>query len=206
MVHISCSNWDGCGMFPQHKGPKSATIAAWNTRARLSSTVATGVRVKPLEWEHTPGQEGKRYEQWRSSPIIGDYFIHKIKKSVFKWFTRAGGDEHTCPTLEAAKAAAQSDFASRILSSIDTAGPAGVVDAGWLRDTAMNVMLATEVDEAVRILFSAIGGEAEPVADLSEELISALEELRSINGDDAIDSRLGRIFDLRSALRKRHAK
>lgn len=43
-----------------------------------------------------------------------------------------------------------------------------VSDAEWTRDTAMNVMLATEVDEAVRILSSALSRRFLDTADAVE--------------------------------------
>jgi len=46
VVHISCTDWKGCGMFPQHKGPAAETYAAWNRRA---PTTAEASLVKARE-------------------------------------------------------------------------------------------------------------------------------------------------------------
>lgn len=47
----------------------------------------------------------------------------------------------------------------RILSAIEAPATVSEVTEDWIRDTAMNVMLATEVEEAIRILTTALKGD-----------------------------------------------
>jgi hypothetical protein len=49
--------------------------------------------------------------------------------------------------------------------------PVSEITAEWIRDTAMNVMLATEVDEAVRILTAAMG-----VSAITEEMVERIAQ------------------------------
>jgi hypothetical protein len=44
-------------------------------------------------------------------------------------------------------------------SAIEAPAAASEVTEDWIRDTAMNVMLATEVEEAIRILTAALKGD-----------------------------------------------
>lgn len=85
----------------------------WNRRhdAAVSAARKEGVRVKALEW-------GSR---WSARSSIGDlYEMHQLSTnviSVVKNGTALSGWE---TTVSAAKAAAQADYESRILSALET--------------------------------------------------------------------------------------
>lgn len=120
------------------------------------------VRVNTLKWE------GVLASTPFCSYSVGDYGDDapnwRWVRSEYPYGERS---DDGYPTEAEAKAAAQADYERRILSALEptpikeTAEPAvpadvqGITDE-WIRDTAMNVMLATEVEEAIRTLTAAL--------------------------------------------------
>lgn len=95
-------------------------------RARTAQTV--GVRVKPLEWEADPYNEGD-YQFWRAK--AGEY-IYEVGCDRTYWWQEDGA-ANICaidgfPSGDAAKAAAQADYEQRIRSQV-VAAPITVQDA-----------------------------------------------------------------------------
>lgn len=74
--------------------------------------------VKALEWTQT------HETTWAADTIIGWFHIDRRqapgKDSIFYW-KRSGENLKPCDTLEAAKAAAQSDYEARIMAAIEPA-------------------------------------------------------------------------------------
>lgn len=85
-------------------------------------------------------------------------------KAVTAWNRRAALDTRAMPEAEALNG--------------------GVSGEEWLRNTAMNVMLATEVEEAERILASALSASpppAEPAAPLPQSVVTEENRQRAID-------------------------
>ena len=102
----------------------------WNAAAALRARTAqpVGVRVKPLEWEADPYNEGD-YQFWRAK--AGEY-IYEVGCDRTYWWQEDGA-ANICaidgfPSGDAAKAAAQADHDQRIRSQI-IAAPITVQDA-----------------------------------------------------------------------------
>jgi hypothetical protein len=92
----------------------------------VSAPVA--VRVKPLEWEEEPDRD-PNYPKWTADTGMGKhYFVFKAWwGSQQKWgFAGVDGFYHT---KDAAKAAAQADYAARIMAAIDAPDVAELVEA-----------------------------------------------------------------------------
>lgn len=72
--------------------------------------------IKPLEWEyrHIPH---RTYPQWKAETIVGRYVVVDTAKTV-EWYLDGKTQVHDTSSVEAAKAAAQSDFESRIRSCL----------------------------------------------------------------------------------------
>ncbi|ASQ10188.1 hypothetical protein CDO22_17960 [Sinorhizobium meliloti] len=72
--------------------------------------------IKPLEWEyrHIPH---RTYPQWKAETIVGRYVVVDTAKTV-EWYLDGKTQVHDTSSIEAAKAAAQSDYASRIRSCL----------------------------------------------------------------------------------------
>jgi hypothetical protein len=86
------------------------------------------VRVKPLEWEEEPDRD-PNYPKWTADTGMGKhYFVFKAWwGSQQKWgFAGVDGFYHT---KDEAKAAAQSDYAARIMAAIDAPDVAELVEA-----------------------------------------------------------------------------
>lgn len=79
----------------------------WLRELTAALPFITGVTVKKLEWK----QEDTSY--WRASTSCGSYGVNKMDEGYFEM----DGDIYA--DLEAAKAAAQADYAARILSAIE---------------------------------------------------------------------------------------
>ena len=96
-------------------------------RAALPAVSApVAVRVKPLEWkEHHDGNHRKGEVFSTRSPVsFAPIAAHKKHDG---WWLNV--DCKTYPTLEAAKAAAQADYAARIMAAIDVVDVAELVEA-----------------------------------------------------------------------------
>lgn len=85
--------------------------------AVLRALKASGIRVKPLEWE-----ESLR-DRWIGTPVtkLGDlaFWIFRHHDGTFKRATKDGWQYKS--TIEAAKAAAQADYEARIIAALDVA-------------------------------------------------------------------------------------
>jgi hypothetical protein len=86
----------------------------------VQELVARGMRVKPLEWvKHL------RSAAWRCDTLIGTYKVFGIKPPV-SWDFDGFDDEgislttsKVAQSVEAAKSAAQDDYAARIAAQIE---------------------------------------------------------------------------------------
>lgn len=85
------------------------------------------VKVKPLEWEDFPGR-GAKTAAW----LQAHYMIQKwsdgryeLSASYPGYCTDIDGTERFYLSLEAAKAAAQADYESRILAALEAVNEGG---------------------------------------------------------------------------------
>jgi hypothetical protein len=76
-----------------------------------------GLRVKPLEWSHSP-----QYDWWRADPALtANCYI--VREHEGSWLLGHRMDLTTHhPSMEAAKAAADADHASRIAAQLEGMG------------------------------------------------------------------------------------
>jgi hypothetical protein len=84
-------------------------------RAALSAAPAPEVKVKPLEWVKHPTANG-----WRAETILGTHQVWSI--NCVSWqFDGWSGDRllEKAETVDAAKAAAQADYTTRIMSALE---------------------------------------------------------------------------------------
>lgn len=129
----ACAN--GVGSFKTERGDFGLCdeAAAEITRLRAALAEKMVVKVKPLEWE-----ESLR-DRWIGTPVVklGElaFWIFRHHDGTFKRATKDGWQYF--PTLEAAKAAAQADYDSRILSAVE-AVPASQIRAEALREGYRN--------------------------------------------------------------------
>lgn len=72
--------------------------------------------VKPLVWTKHPKIDG-----WRCDTLVGTYKVFGIGPTPSWDFDSSNGEARSCvsETVEAAKAAAQSDYARRIAAALD---------------------------------------------------------------------------------------
>ncbi len=85
--------------------------------AVLRALKASGIRVKPLEWVET--QSEIPHHAWATWTGFGRWTIvlrFKSMNDADYWLFSMG-----YPTLEAAKAAAQSDYEARIIAALEVA-------------------------------------------------------------------------------------
>nr|DAE48928.1 MAG TPA: Protein of unknown function (DUF551) [Caudoviricetes sp.] len=135
-----------------------------------------GVKVKPLEWGKSSIGECDK-----AQTVVGSYFIGNPAPGSYN--VLFDNDQITalltvCPSLEAAKAAAQADYEARILSAIETVIP--VSQPSTARELALEEILR-EVDEIERKAFAWSGSaflnnelEGAEDADCKTELYSEL--------------------------------
>lgn len=137
----------------------------WNRRALPAVSAPVAVRVKPLEWEDVSDQDGGH---WRSSPVFSDcqYYLLAYPDGTWSWSTSFrtnlgyAGCQGKGLTLEAAKAAAQADYAVRIMAAIDAPDVAELVEAlRWYREVGSLARLVTREGDAGRAAISADGGQ-----------------------------------------------
>jgi len=84
--------------------------AAWNTRTPTPAPNAGAVKVKPLSWIGDA--------RWPSTSWADGYQINEQDEN--EWLlTTPKGDSITTHTLDDAKAAAQADYAARIMAALD---------------------------------------------------------------------------------------
>ena len=112
-----------------HVDFKQLAVAALQAAASLPPDTAqggegTGVRVKPLVW----GQEHSKVYRYSAPSVAGKYYI-TLRESGYVVERRDGDYQHTVgafETPELAQAAAQADYESRILSTlqVQTSAPA----------------------------------------------------------------------------------
>ncbi len=85
--------------------------------AAIASLPAQGVRLKPLVWEHTS-------DRTLDAVAIGPYYRIEVGVAgAVHWRTGYRGGWHEAISLDAAKAAAQADYESRILAALDAPAP-----------------------------------------------------------------------------------
>jgi len=80
------------------------------------------VAVRPLEWDRETPTEWQP-ETWKAGSLVGEYDIQREKDGTFSGFAPNAGTD-LFHTLEAAKAAAEADYASRIRSALIASPPA----------------------------------------------------------------------------------
>ena len=141
-----------------------------------ADALAGKVKVKPLEWE-TPSQRNNYTHIARS--IFGDYYVHVDGGRHQAWF-----EAHVKPyenaigpevgSLLCAQAAAQADYAARILAALEPA-PLTVADALTVPEVQALVVAA----RAAVARWISTDWKAPPTADTMNSLQSAL---RGIGG------------------------
>jgi hypothetical protein len=85
---------------------------------------AKGLRVKPLEWEDFDGF-GAKAQAWKQANYLITYWKSRCAFEVVASYPGYQGEaigEGFYPTIEAAKAAAEADHASRIAAMIEQEG------------------------------------------------------------------------------------
>lgn len=89
--------------------------------SRLQAPAVAEVEVKPLEWIESFTTDGRFRAH---APLVGVYVADKHPGSGTPGWVGPGPDEdwQAVETLEAAKAAAQADYAARIRSALRTGG------------------------------------------------------------------------------------
>jgi len=93
--------------------------------------------VIPLKWR--PGSYKADCGDYFAGTVLGEYSCRPLKTHWTLWFRErclddeTGGCRKRFDELEEAKAAAQADYARRILSALDLS-PAAMAAAGWVRD------------------------------------------------------------------------
>lgn len=100
------------------------------------------IKVKPLNWF-----EVARYRHGGKYTADG-YTIRYIEGFFILDFASESKTDWHCPTLEAAKAAAQADYEASILSAIEPVDPA-TIRAEALREAAERIALHVELMEAI---------------------------------------------------------
>lgn len=81
-----------------------------------------GVMVKALIWEES--NEGYAKGQWFADSIFGEYCTYLHPPTARAWLKMPGQAGDFFDTIDEAKAAAQADYAARILSALALALPA----------------------------------------------------------------------------------
>lgn len=156
---------DGTGsMHVCSKGDPGAIAYAPAALPAVSAPVA--VRVKPLEWE--PNAIGK---PWHSARCPwGDYYAQWDDETQ-AWFASLEMGDTESPillqpsdvaTIEAAKAAAQADYAARIMAAIDAPDVAELVEALRCMVNAVGdkpTMTVDQADAIARAALARIGGQ-----------------------------------------------
>ncbi len=102
-----------------HLGSPGPTSAAPMPVTSTTPTVADLVTVKPLEWEDFEGRGARARALLITSYLIARWSDGRFEISVSAPGYSTGFDgERFHPTIEAAKAAAQADYETRILAAI----------------------------------------------------------------------------------------
>ena len=136
---------------------KALTARATASEAALAAAMEGAVRVKPLAWQDFGDYGAKACAMLNSSYMImrwngrGEY---EVSVSVPGHGSAFDG-ERFHPTIEAAKAAAQSDYERRILAAIEP-NPAvqdreALIEVLTARATAAEAALAAAMEGAVRV-------------------------------------------------------
>lgn len=95
----------------EYQADAMRALTDWNRRADLAAVQPAQVRVKPLVWrdDGTNGHE--------TDHAFGFYEVYPSPEGDM--LSRDGVDSGVFPTLEAAKAAAQTDYEARILAALE---------------------------------------------------------------------------------------
>ncbi len=101
-------------------------LGANGAREFIRAIPAVQVGVKPLEWVEYEGLSG--FEVWRAFGILGRYKAQRNREKGYAILVFPNGTIAQYPSIEAAKAAAQADYGSRIRSAL-TAQPSPDVAA-----------------------------------------------------------------------------
>lgn len=114
--------------------------------------------VKPLEWSHHD-RDASNFERWFAPSMLGTYCIYHTNDG-YRWFLSSdnGHAAGLCETLDAAKAAAQADYAARILSALTTPADA---DLKADEDAAYEIGKRDGYSEAVQQIDQLTGGDGE---------------------------------------------
>jgi hypothetical protein len=94
-----------------------------------------GLRVKALEWESDP--------RWKGTLWAHGYQLND--QGGGEWLmTTPEGNDAVCSTLEAAKAAAQADYAARILAALEDTGEPALIREAEARGLERAAQIAAE--------------------------------------------------------------
>jgi hypothetical protein len=130
-----------CGVRTEGRTTRAVAIAAWNRRAyldRSSSNETVAVKVKQLEWIKRSGPDGI----WDAYTPLGPYRLDDafqmqhsggLKLILPQWRSPFHSAGEQCTSLDAGKAAAQADYATRIRSALEPspAQPPLLSEAEW---------------------------------------------------------------------------
>lgn len=97
------------------------SVARWNSRADLAPTPLSAVKVKPLVWEDFDGRGAKASAFYNANYLINLWNGRGQFEVSFSYPGHQTGydGERWHDTLEAAKAAAQADYAARIMAALE---------------------------------------------------------------------------------------
>ncbi|MBS7545073.1 hypothetical protein [Ancylobacter oerskovii] len=95
-------------------------LTEWNAQApALAAQEPGAVKVRELVWV----ERENVHPQYISHTVVGDYCIARTKGGEWEWWLTTCRGKCVVRTLDAAKAATQSDHTRRILSEIEVAPP-----------------------------------------------------------------------------------
>jgi len=138
------------------------------------------VAVRPLEWDRETPTEWQP-ETWKAGSLVGEYDIQREKDGTFSGFAPNAGTD-LFHTLEAAKAAAEADYASRIRSALIASPPAEARLSEVLRKIIEKADLGTShglsadfiCEEIAKIARAALA--AKPAVKDDERVVALLDE------------------------------